>query len=138
MKNIALLLQESSSLLKREFERTARPHNLTLTQWRVLGELARSGAKKQVELGGLINASPMTVSDVAERLDAAGFIRRETDPEDSRAKLLLLTDKGNQMVEVMRELAAEVFAKAMAGIPPQDIDTLTHALTRITENLEDH
>lgn len=137
MTNIGLLLNEAASLMKREFERAARPYKLTLMQWRVLGQLMRAGDMRQNELCAAINASPMTVSDVAERLEAAGLILREVDPEDSRAKRLALTDEGNALVGQMRVVATGVFDKALAGIDPQDIEVLTRSLTQITENLED-
>ena len=136
MRSIALLLHESTTLMKREFERVARPHELTLMQWRILGELSRNGPQRQVALGAAINASPMTVSNVADRLDAAGLIRREPDPADSRAKRVALTECGARKVEEMTEIAAGVFEKALAGIPPDEIEILRRSLERLIGNLE--
>ncbi len=137
MKRIGLLLHESATLMKREFERVARPHKLTLTQWRVLAQLHREGDLRQTELGSSLNVSPMTISDVAERLELAGLLLRESDPDDSRAKRLALTDAGIATVVKMRGIADEVFARALDGIPDADVEALTRALSRITENLED-
>ncbi|XDA99205.1 MarR family transcriptional regulator [Sulfitobacter sp. LCG007] len=137
MRSIALRLQETSSLMKREFERVAKPHGLTLTQWRVIGELSRTGAMRQVELGSAINASAMTVSDVADRLEAAGLVVRGVDPLDGRAKTVELSPQGREKLVRMREISAGVFDKALAGIAPSDIEAMTRALARIVENLED-
>jgi len=137
VKRIGLLLHESATLMKREFERVARPHKLTLTQWRVLAQLHREGDLRQTELGSSLNVSPMTISDVAERLELAGLLLRESDPDDSRAKRLALTDAGIATVVKMRGIADEVFARALDGIPDADVEALTRALSRITENLED-
>ena len=135
-KTIGLLLHEASALMRREFERAARPKKLTLMQWRVLGRLSDQGDMRQAELGAAINASPMTISDVAERLECAGLLQRGPDPEDSRAKRLALTETGKVKVQEMRSTAAEVFDKALDGIPEDDIAGLTRALTRLIQNLE--
>jgi DNA-binding MarR family transcriptional regulator len=135
-KPIALLIHESNALLKREFERKARPFKLTLMQWRVLGVLLRNGAMKQVALGTATNASAMTVSDVAERLKSMGLVERYTDPQDSRARLVALTEKGEAQALKMREVAYGVFDQMLTGVDEADVEAMTRGLLQITKNLE--
>ncbi|WP_322866743.1 MarR family winged helix-turn-helix transcriptional regulator [Aquicoccus sp. G2-2] len=135
-KPIALLIHEADVLLKREFERNARPFKLTLMQWRVLGVLRRNGAMKQVELGAATNTSAMTVSDVAERLKCMGLVDRYADPDDSRARLVALTETGEAQARTMRKVADGVFERMLTGVAPEDVDALTRALLTITKNLE--
>lgn len=137
MQGLGLLLHNAANLLKREFERAARPHGLTLLQWRVLGELSRNEGLTQTALGGRLEASPMTISDVIERLEIAGFATREVDPSDSRAKLVAITTKARALVEEMRAVADEVYGKAVDGIDEADRAAMIRALTRIAANLED-
>ena len=137
MQGLGLLLHNAANLLKREFERAARPHGLTLLQWRVLGELSRNEGLTQTALGGRLEASPMTISDVIERLEIAGFATREVDPSDSRAKLVAITTKARALVEEMRGVADEVYGKAVDGIDEADRAAMIRALTRIAANLED-
>ncbi|HWG25618.1 MarR family winged helix-turn-helix transcriptional regulator [Actinospica sp.] len=42
----------------------------------------------------------------ASRLEEAGLLRRESDPTDQRATLLVLTDAGESTVETMRRRLA--------------------------------
>lgn len=135
MKNIAVMLHEATGLMRRRFEAAARPQKLTLMQWRFLGTLARKGAMRQVALGEAIKASPMTVSDVAERLVAAGLICRDTDPDDSRAKIVALTPAGERKTEIMRDISAGVFADAFDGVSEADLEAMQRALPKIIENL---
>jgi DNA-binding MarR family transcriptional regulator len=137
VQGLGLLLHNAANLLKREFERAARPHGLTLLQWRVLGELSRNEGLTQTALGGRLEASPMTISDVIERLEIAGFATREVDPSDSRAKLVAITTKARALVEEMRAVADEVYGKAVDGIDEADRAAMIRALTRIAANLED-
>ncbi|EYD74789.1 Transcriptional regulator, MarR family [Rubellimicrobium mesophilum DSM 19309] len=137
MQSLGLLIHNVSHLLKREFERVARPHGLTLLQWRVLGHLSREDGLTQTVLGARLESSPMTISDVVERLEAAGLVAREVDPSDSRAKIVRITIEARGLVEKMRDVAAEVYERALDGIEEADRAAMDRALTRIASNLED-
>ncbi len=136
MKPIGLLLHETSTLMKRRFEAAVRPENLTLAQWRFLGLLGREEAPmRQVAIAEALNAAPMTVSDLADRLEQMGLIERQPSPVDSRAKEVLLTEAGQVKYQEMKALAAAVFADVFEGIPQADLDQLQSTLTRILDNL---
>ncbi|MFD2855870.1 MarR family winged helix-turn-helix transcriptional regulator [Seohaeicola zhoushanensis] len=130
------MLHDAARLMKSEFERRAKGHRLSLMQWRTLGALARSDGMSQVALAARVEASPMTMSDIIDRLEGDGLVSRETDPSDGRAKLVRITQAAQPIVEEMRGIATEVYATALAGIAPEDLDGLTRALQQIVTNLE--
>ena len=137
-KSCGLLLQEAAALLRREFERAAGPAGLTLMQWRVMGHLSHHpDGLRQAAISKAINASPMTVSDVAERLEGAGFIRRDPDPEDSRAKLVRATPEGEVLMGRMSETASGILDRALDGLDRDEQDKLAGLLRRIIGNLQD-
>ncbi|WP_189681204.1 MarR family winged helix-turn-helix transcriptional regulator [Seohaeicola zhoushanensis] len=136
MQNLGLMLHDAARLMKSEFERRAKGHRLSLMQWRTLGALARSDGMSQVALAARVEASPMTMSDIIDRLEGDGLVSRETDPSDGRAKLVRITQAAQPIVEEMRGIATEVYATALAGIAPEDLDGLTRALQQIVTNLE--
>ncbi|MCS5602877.1 MAG: MarR family transcriptional regulator, partial [Paracoccus sp.] len=79
----------------------------------------------------------MTVSDVAERLEGAGFIRREPDPGDSRAKLVRVTPQGAVLLDRMRETASGILGRALAGLAEDDRTMLADLLGQVIANLQD-
>lgn len=135
VKDIAILLHETAGLVRRRFERAARPEGLTLLQWRALGLLEREGPLRQVAVVEALETSPMTVSDLAERLEAAGLVRRASDPEDSRAKTLAVTEQGAAKLAAMRSISGEVFDEVFAGFSDTDSAALKAGLQRIKNNL---
>jgi len=136
MAGLGMLLQESASLLRREFERAALPHELTLMQWRVLAQLARQGPARQVEIGRRLATSPMTISDVADRLETAGLVRRDTDPDDSRAKRVSLSKAGRELIQRMSVVVEDIMGRALAGVGPAEVATTIATLDRIIVNLD--
>ena len=105
-------------------------------QWRTLGALSRNDGMSQVALAARVEASQMTMSDIIDRLESEGLVRRESDPSDGRAKLVRITEAALPIVAEMHEIAATVYATALDGIAPQDLDALTRALQQIVGNLE--
>ncbi|MGR3567063.1 MarR family transcriptional regulator [Pseudooceanicola nanhaiensis] len=135
MKDVAILLHEASGLLRRRFEQAARPEGLTLMQWRALGLLDQQGPLRQVAIGEALEASPMTISDLADRLESAGLVTRATDPSDSRAKVLELTETGATKLRTMRRISEAVFAQVFAGVTGRETAALRQGLLKLKKNL---
>ncbi len=122
--------------LKREFERAARPYGLTLLQWRVLGALSSEEGITQKNLSAKLEVSPMSISDVLERLETADLIVRKVDSRDSRAKSVWVTAKGLELRESMRDVALDVYERAVAGIDTDDKQAMLRALKQMSANFE--
>lgn len=135
MRTIGLKIHDVSRLLKAEFERRARDTRLTLMQWRTLGELCRADGQTQTALAARLEVSPMTMSGILERLETMGCVRRGVDPADGRAKRVWITAEAVDLTQTMHPVVTEVYAKALAGLTPQDCIALENALGRIADNL---
>ncbi|NVO28055.1 MarR family transcriptional regulator [Donghicola sp. C2-DW-16] len=136
MKSLAFSLHETANLMKRRFEQEAKPLGLTLQQWRVLGVLSREGTQRQSALVEATQSTPMTISDVLDRLEKAGLVHRAPSAEDSRAKDVSLTEQGTQKSQEIKAIAEGVFAQIFDGIPQGDLDTTIRTLTHICKNIE--
>ncbi|WP_127105836.1 MarR family winged helix-turn-helix transcriptional regulator [Pararhodobacter zhoushanensis] len=133
---VLALLIDTARVMRSEFSRRARDHKLSLLQWRTLGVLARQDGMTQSVLAARIEVSPMTMSDTIDRLEKHGYVRREPDPTDSRAKLVLLTPAALPIIEEMRLVAQHMMARALTGIEPDESETLVRLLGQIMSNLE--
>ena len=103
-KTFGYLVHDLARLLRRRFDAAAQHYGLTLPQWRVIGRLSLHDGISQVALAGLTDTDPMTVSGLVERLEGKGLVIRVTDPSDSRAKIVKITDKATAMVTEMKRL----------------------------------
>lgn len=133
--SLAYMIHDAARQFRRAFEVEARHHKLTLPQWRVIGRLARTDGLSQTVLAGLVDTNPMTLSDIADRLERNGLIRREPDPSDSRAKLVWITDKARALVDEMHLVAESVYDVALDGVSQADEAALMRTLSKITANL---
>jgi len=134
-KHFGYLIHDVARQLRRHFDTEAQRHDLTLPQWRVIGQLAMTDGVSQVSLAGLCETDPMTISGVVERLEAKGLVERQPDPDDSRAKIVLITDKARELVAEMKLLADEVYSSAFDGITDADRATTLRVLNQMSANL---
>ncbi len=129
------VIHDVARLLRRRFDAEAQRHDLTLPQWRALGQLSKTDGLSQVTLAGLIDTDPMTLSGLVERMEAKGLVERVTNPDDSRAKLVRITPKSRALVSEMKVLASEVYADALAGVSEAEQTMALGVLNRICDNL---
>lgn len=99
----------------------------------VLSGLARTGPRNAADLAAVVGLDRSGVSRHASRLEAAGLLRREPDPEDGRSVLLVLTDAGDAAVATMRERFVERVAGSVADWPTGEAEAFARALRRFVE-----
>ena len=77
----------------------AKSTGLSMPQFSVLMQLHYRGACGMSEISERFEVTAAAASQLVDKLVQSGFIKREEDPHDRRAKLLNLTDKGKQLVQ---------------------------------------
>lgn len=135
-RHIALLINDAARAFRSAFEQRGREQKVSLLQWRTLAVLSRRDGLSQTALAQEVEASAMTVSDILDRLEARGWVRRDPDPADSRAKLVRLLPAAMPIATELRQRAQELSARAFDGISPDEVETLTRLLSRIVANLD--
>jgi DNA-binding MarR family transcriptional regulator len=101
----------------------------------VLSGLARTGPVTAARLAADVGLDRSVVSRHADRLEAAGLLRRDPDPADRRGTLLALTAAGQRAVAEMRRRLAAELDDYLATWPPADAAAFARALLRFTEDL---
>ena len=77
----------------------AKSTGLSMPQFSLLMQLHHKGACGMSEVSERFEVTPAAASQLVDKLVQNGFIIREEDPHDRRAKLLNLTDKGRELVQ---------------------------------------
>ncbi|WP_241741125.1 MarR family transcriptional regulator [Streptomyces sp. L2] len=98
----------------------------------VLSALARTGPCSAAELAPEVGLDRSGVTRRATRLEAAGLIRRQPDPADRRASLLVLTEQGERVVGELRERLAGHIVRSLASWTPEEAEAFARQLRRFT------
>ena len=135
MKELAWEIAETSRMMRRFYDRRASALGVTTAQWRVIAHVGHTPGLKQVELAERLDVEPITACRIVDRLEEAGLVERQRDPEDRRAWRLVLTDKAQPIYRRLGDLAEEMSSEAFAGFSPQEFEGLRAKLARVRENV---
>lgn len=134
-RNFGFLLNDVARLLRTTFDRRVKPLGLTRSQWWVLTHLFRNDGMTQAELADMLEVERPTLGRLLDRLEANGWIRREADAQDRRAKRVYLTQAVEPSMRAMRHIAAQVRADAMEGMSTEEQERFVDTLIAIKANL---
>jgi DNA-binding MarR family transcriptional regulator len=104
---------------------------LTPVQYAILTALLGTPGEDQVTLARKVALDAATSGSVIGRLEAKGWLRRETDRADRRRKLLWITPQGQQMVESMAARLASVESALMAPLTEAESDQFAQLLHKL-------
>ncbi len=136
-RNFGFLLNDVARLLRTTYDRRIRSLDLTRSQWWVLTHLYRNDGITQSELAQILEIEKPTLGRLLDRLEAKGWVRRQTHDDDRRAKRVYLTAEVDPVMRQMREIAAELRRDALAGLSSSQQERFVDTLLRVKGNLND-
>jgi DNA-binding MarR family transcriptional regulator len=131
---LADLLYGLTKRLRREQSDGLAPLGFTPAQARALRVIARGADDeplRMTELADLLRIVPRSVTTVVDALEEAGLVRREIDPRNRRAILLHLTERGEAVLDDLRQARRQAAEQLFAPLTEQDRKTLADLLTRL-------
>lgn len=108
----------------------AHGHDLPLNQARVFQRISPSGSRL-VDLAAAAQLSKQTVGSIVDNLERAGYVERTQDPDDARARLVTVTGKGHELVELSLPVVAEIEARWEEHLGRARTRELRRALTEL-------
>ena len=88
---------------------------------------------RQKELADRAGINASSTSEVVNRLEDDGYLRREIDPSDRRATLLKLTELGEARANEIREEREAMFVELFGKLSDEEKDTLSALLDKMLE-----
>lgn len=95
----------------------------------LLSELWREDGISQAELVARLGVEPPTVSNSVQRLERAGYLRREPGP--GRTRLVFLTQAGRDLREPVEHAWAEADRRLVGPLSDAEQDTLVQTVRRM-------
>ncbi|PZQ50368.1 MAG: MarR family transcriptional regulator [Rhodovulum sulfidophilum] len=122
LRGLNFAIGDLARLIRAEFERRIAEAGLPITpsEARVLAHVAHAGSARQNVLAERLGLAPMSLTGFLDRLEAAGLVARETDPDDRRAKRVVATAAAAEVLAATARIGAEIRAAARGGIDEAD------------------
>lgn len=134
---IGFLVHDVSRMRRTLFDQAMKPLGITRSQWWVLSQLsrhARSGML-QTELARDLDVGKVTVGGLIDRLEAAGYVVRRPEENDRRAKRVMITERGHEILEKMVAVGRKLNGVILAGLTPEAVAAAERALETMKENI---
>jgi DNA-binding MarR family transcriptional regulator len=120
--------------LEARLEPVYKEHGLEPGWHDILATLRRSGPDYKLRPTDLTNASMLTSSGTTKRLDKlenAGLIRREPDPNDRRGTLIALTGEGRSLIDALTPAHLANEASLISALDPAEQEQLAGLLRKV-------
>ncbi len=118
-------IMRAHQILIAELDAMLRPFGITFSRYEALVLLvhAREGALPLSKIGERLQVHATSVTNVIDRLEGAGLVRREPNPRDGRGTLAVITDEGRRVAaKATAEFNAARFG--MQAVPEEDLRSI--------------
>ena len=103
------------------------PDGLSLTAAATLAAIERFGPQRLTALAAREGVTQPAMTQLISRLEDAGLVRRESDPDDGRVVLVTIADEGRATLARRRDTRATRLAAILAQLSPDHLAALAAA-----------
>lgn len=112
--------------------------DLTPVQYAALSVLQDHPGIDQATLAGLIAHDRVTLGGVVARLEARGYIARRIKDGDRRARTMILTERGQSLVQTIRPAVRATQDQIMAGLTDAERAEFMRLVRKLTDTGNHH
>ncbi|MEX2104436.1 MAG: MarR family transcriptional regulator [Bacilli bacterium] len=113
------------------------PYRIGSGQYIFLVTIAGKERITQKALSEELLIDKTTTTKAIAKLEAEGYVRRESDPEDNRYHLLYLTEEGRAVIPKVKEALDHITSKSLIGISDDDYAFMLGLLKKVIRNLSE-
>jgi len=131
-------IMRAQAIVQARVDAVLRPLGLTFARYELLQLLSftREGSLPMTRAGALLQVHPASVTNAAQRLEAAELVARRPSPSDGRVVVVSITDEGRRVASKATDaLNAEVFTRP--GLPPDRVQDLVAVLCELRADAGD-
>jgi DNA-binding MarR family transcriptional regulator len=107
------------------------PWQIAPSQSRAVSVVAGHGAMRPGELADHLRITPRSATEVVDGLEERGLVRRTADPEDRRATLVTITEKGREVSAAVRAARAAEAETIFGRLSASDREHLRRILGKL-------
>lgn len=105
--------------------------DLTIPQFFVLAEVGYDGPLRLHEIATRLVVTMGNITGIVDRLEKAGYLLREKDPEDRRVTWVKMTPKGLSLYEEASQVFQDGVAEHLEGLSSDELRVLSRTLRKL-------
>jgi DNA-binding MarR family transcriptional regulator len=121
----------------RTMDRLMQLHGTSLARTKLLLYIARLGRPRSTDIAEAFGFAPRTVTEAIDALEREGLVRREADPNDRRAKRIVITADGQKVIDASEPVRRELIDRLYNALSEDEAEQLAALLGRLIDRLGD-
>ena len=136
--SVVISLMRAQQIVLGRVEEAVRPYGLSYARYELLTLLSfsRTGELPLSRIGERLQVHPASVTGAVDKLEQQGLVVRVPHPEDRRAVLARITERGRQVAE-QSTAALNAGPFADVGLDDEDAERLVALLTELRRSAGD-
>lgn len=110
---------------------------LSIPEWRVMANLGRAAPLSANEVAERTSMDKVKVSRAISRMQAAGLIKRETDPRDNRVSRLQLSARGKRIYDKIAPMALAWEREFLSVLSESEIAVFDKILGKLDKRIRE-
>jgi DNA-binding MarR family transcriptional regulator len=128
-----VLIGQAAISLERAVDARLRPWNLNQSQGAALAVLVQHGPQRMSHLARFLLQQTQTTTDLVDRLERRGLVRRIRHETDRRVVLVEITDEGRSLLQEIGDAAWTAGVDAFRMVNGTELRRLTDTVRRIRD-----
>ncbi len=100
----------------------------------VLFTLYKEDARTITELCEAVALEKSTMTGLLDRMEESGLLKRNPDPNDRRVSRIMLTPRGKEIENDLKEVVEQAYHRLTDGISQNHLEAAQEVLEKIIEN----
>ena len=134
--SVPYLMIRVSGLMNRQLELDLRPLKVSFQHWRVLAVLVQKNGSSITDLSEYAVVPHSSLSRLLSRMEADGYVRRQTDDQDARSVRVYTTAVGEVMYRRILPMAIDVREQSLAGLTKAQKNSLLGLMNHMLAQLQ--
>lgn len=135
-KDFLKLLRQVHLRFTKFYSRKIVSLRLSPPQYMTLMILLEEGAQKMHDLADLLQVSTPAVTNLVDKLEAAGYARRSPHPADRRVFVIALTPEGTRVITALREEGLAFLKDSLGAMPAADQEAVRRFYAALLTRLD--
>ena len=113
------------------------PQEVSEQQIELLAQIVYENCQTATEISKRLNVSKATVTDLVQRLEKKGYLKRKSSLKDQRVKIISVTAKGKKMTEKVIPQFLGIMKDALGTISHAEKETINKSLMKLFRVVDD-
>jgi len=109
-------------------------YNIGSGQYPVLLVLSSKDYSSQQEISNILNVDKATSGRAIRKLVDAGYVERKQNPEDGRVYNVFLTEKGREIVPIIRKILSQWTGVLLSNFTQEEKELVMQLLEKMYQN----